>query len=42
MDIIKQIAKSRQILKEVLSEEYDTDTLPIYSVDEIVMSTSIN
>ena len=24
MDIIKQIAKSRQILKEVLSEEYDT------------------
>ena len=35
MDIIKQIAKSRQILKEVLSEEYDTDTLPIYSIDEI-------
>jgi len=35
MDIIKQIAKSRQILKEVLSEEYDTDTLPLYSIDEI-------
>ena len=34
MDIIKQIAKSRQILKEVLSEGYDTDTLPIYSIDE--------
>ena len=35
MDIIKQIVKSRQILKEVLSEEYDTSNLPIYSIDEI-------
>jgi len=35
MDIIKQITKSRQILKEVLSEEYNTDDLPIYDINEI-------
>ena len=35
MDIIKQITKSRQILKEVLSDEYNTDNLPIYDINEI-------
>ena len=35
MDIIKQIVKSRNILKEILSEEYDTSNLPTYSIDEM-------
>ena len=35
MEIIKQIQKSRIILRECLGDEYDTDKLPIYSLEEI-------
>ena len=35
MEVIEQIKKSRIILKDCLKEEYDTDSLPIYSIDEI-------
>ena len=35
MEIIGQIVKSRKILKEVLKDEYDTDDLPIYSIEEM-------
>ena len=35
MEIIGQIVKSRKILKEVLKDEYDTDNLPIYSIEEM-------
>ena len=35
MEIISQIVKSRKIIKEVLKNEYDTDNLPIYSIEEV-------
>jgi DNA-directed RNA polymerase subunit H (RpoH/RPB5) len=35
MEVIGQIVKSRKILKEVLKDEYDTDDLPIYSIEEM-------
>ena len=35
MEIIKKITKSRIIIKDLLSEEYDTDKLPIYNIEEI-------
>ena len=35
MEVIGQIVKSRKILKEVLKDEYDTDDLPIYSIEEV-------
>ena len=35
MDLIQKIVKSRITLKQILSEDYNTDNLPIYSVDEM-------
>ena len=35
MDLIQKIVKSRITLKEILSKDYNTDDLPIYSVDEM-------
>ena len=35
MEIVEQIVKSRKNLKEILSDEYDTDSLPIYELEEM-------
>ena len=35
MEVISQIVKSRKILKEILKNDYNTDNLPIYSIDEM-------
>jgi len=35
MDTIKKIKKSRDVLLEVLKNEYSTDEIPVYSIDEI-------
>ena len=35
MDIIKKIELTRKTLKEILSEEYNTDTLSILSTTEL-------
>lgn len=35
MEIVEQIVKSRKNLKDILSEEYDTTTLPIYDIEEM-------
>ena len=35
MEVIGQIVKSRKILKEVLKNEYDTDNIPVYSIEEM-------
>ena len=35
MDLIQKIVKSRITLKQILSEDYNTDDLPIYTVDEM-------
>ena len=35
MEIVEQIVKSRKNLKEILKDEYDTDSLPIYELEEM-------
>ena len=35
MDLIQKIVKSRITLKQILDKDYNTDDLPIYSVDEM-------
>ena len=35
MDLVQKIVKSRITLKQILSKDYNTDDLPIYSVDEM-------
>ena len=35
MEVITQIVQSRKILKEVLKNDYNTDILPIYTIDEM-------
>jgi len=42
MDIIKKIELSRKTLKEILSEEYNTDTLPILSKSELDVLYRLN
>lgn len=35
MEIVEQIVKSRKNLKEILKDEYDTESLPIYELEEM-------
>ena len=42
MDIIKKIELSRITLNEILSEEFDTDTLPILSKSELDVLYRLN
>ena len=42
MDIIKKIELSRKTLKEILSEEFNTDTLPILSKSELDILYRLN
>ena len=35
MEIVEQIVESRKNLKEILKDEYDTDSLPIYELEEM-------
>lgn len=35
MEIVQQIVKSRKNLKEILKDEYDTESLPIYGLEEM-------